>query len=158
MDTILKEKIDSFFIPYVTPFLFTSFQHNIISIKKDSEIQDFCNRELDQSILYINKHRNIGDLPDDIMKIIRSYLFKEYISCKCIKFYWYTEYMNILSTYETEDRFDIMWYSTNPKNTRWARKRLLVTQALKKTLGLRLGYKESDLISPYLGLKYSRVI
>ena len=58
MDTIVKEKIDSFFSPVVSSLFFSSLEHNIPLIKKDPDIKQFCNRELCQSILYINKAKN----------------------------------------------------------------------------------------------------
>jgi len=152
MDTIVKDKIDLFFTPFVSSLFFSSLEHNIQLIKKDIDIQQFCNRELCQSILYINKAKNIYGLPDEIMNIIKSYTFKGYVNYKCIKFYWYNQYMNDLLKYETEDRFDIMWYSIDSKEVIWARRRLAIIEAFKITIGLRLGYKEGDL------QKYSRFI
>ena len=145
MDTLTKEKIDFFFTPSITPLFLTSFQDNMSSIKKDSEIQEFCERELCQGILYVNKYTNIADIPNDILNIIKSYLFKERVTYKLIKFYWYDKYMELLSRYESEDRFDILWYSIDSKDYNWSYRRLLIIEALKKTVGLRLGYKEGDL-------------
>ena len=71
MDTLTKEKIDFFFTPSITPLFLTSFQDNMSSIKKDSEIQEFCERELCQGILYVNKYTNIADIPNDILNIIK---------------------------------------------------------------------------------------